>query len=296
MEYFQRAARMRNITKAAGELYVSQPSITVAIQKLEEELGVQLFDRSQKQITLTPEGQIFLERTDDILARMRDLIAEMKDYRFAKKGIIRIGITPIIGAYFFPAALARFQKIHPQVQVAVIEEGSLALSKKLECGDLDLTMMITSRISSQFETALVAKGQLLACFSRHNPLGKLRKIAFAKLRDQSFIMFHEDTYSRQMIMDECARTRFTPHIVFSSSQIETIMGMVGQGVGISFLLDTIVSRYPGVVGRPLSKPLLIEAGLAWSKDRYLSKSARLLLDSFLKTPQNLELRRADKKL
>jgi DNA-binding transcriptional LysR family regulator len=288
MEYFQRAARMRNITKAANELYVSQPSITVAIQKLEEELGVQLFDRSQKQITLTPEGQVFLKRTDDILARMRDLISEMKDYRFAKKGIIRIGITPIIGAYFFPAALARFQRIHPQVQVAVIEEGSLSLSKKLERGDLDLTMMITSKISSHFETALVAKGQLLACFSRRNPLSKFKTIAFKKLRDQPFIMFHEDTYSRQMIMDECARNRFAPHIVFSSSQIETIMAMVGQGVGISFLLDTIVKRYPGVVGRPLSKPLLIEAGLAWSRDRYLSKSARLLMNSFLDAPQQIE--------
>jgi DNA-binding transcriptional LysR family regulator len=296
MEYFQKAARMRNITKAAAELYVSQPSITVAIQKLEEELGVQLFDRSQKQITLTPEGQVFLERTDVILARMRDLISEMKDYRFAKKGIIRIGITPVIGAYFFPAALARFQKSYPQVQVAVIEEGSLSLSKKLERGDLDLTMMVTTRISSQFETALVAKGQLLACLSRQNPLGKLRKIAFAKLRDQPFIMFHEDTYSRQVIMDECARTRFTPRIVFSSRQIETIMGMVGQGVGISFLLDTIVSRYPGVVGRPLSKPLLIEAGLAWSKDRYLSKSARLMIHSFLETPQSIESRKAGRRV
>src|SRR5512139_1824669 len=123
MEYFQRAGRLRSITRAAAELHVSQPSVTVAIQKLEEELGVPLLDRSQKQIALTPEGHVCLKRTDDILARIRDLISEMNDYRFAKKGIIKIGITPVIGAYFFPAALARFQKMHPRVQVAVIEEG-----------------------------------------------------------------------------------------------------------------------------------------------------------------------------
>jgi DNA-binding transcriptional LysR family regulator len=101
-------------------------------------------------------------------------------------------------------------------------------------------------------------------------------------------MFREDTYSRKMILDECARNRFTPRIVFSSSQIETVMGMVGHGVGISFLLDTIVTKYPEVVGRPLSKPLLLEAGLAWSKDRYLSKAARLLMNSFLEAPQDIE--------
>ena len=288
MEYFQRAGRLRSITKAAGELHVSQPSVTVAIQKLEEELGVPLLDRSQKQIALTPEGHVCLKRTDDILARIRDLISEMNDYRFAKKGIIKIGITPVIGAYFFPAALARFQKMHPRVQVAVIEEGSLSLRKRLARGELDLTMMITSQTSSHLETVPVAKGQLLACFSRYNPLGKLEKIPFARLRDQPFIMFREDTYSRKMILDECARNRFTPRIVFTSSQIETVMGMVGHGVGISFLLDTIVTKYPEVVGRPLSKPLLLEAGLAWSKDRYLSKAARLLMNSFLEAPQDIQ--------
>ena len=288
MEYFQRAGRMRSITKAADELHVSQPSVTVAIQKLEGELGVPLLDRSQKQIALTPEGQACLRRTDDILARIRDLISEMNDYRFAQKGLIKIGITPVIGAYFFPAALARFQKLHPRVQVAVIEEGSLSLRKRLARGELDLTMMITSQTSSHLETVPVAKGQLLACFSRYNPLGKLEKIPFARLRHQPFIMFREDTYSRKMILDECARNRFTPRIVFSSSQIETVMGMVGHGVGISFLLDTIVTKYPEVVGRPLSKPLLLEAGLAWSKDRYLSKAARLLMNSFLEAPQDLQ--------
>jgi DNA-binding transcriptional LysR family regulator len=288
MEYFQRAGRLRSITKAAAELHVSQPSVTVAIQKLEEELGVPLLDRSQKQIALTPEGHVCLKRTDDILARIRDLISEMNDYRFAKKGIIKIGITPVIGAYFFPGALARFQKMHPRVQVAVIEEGSLSLRKRLARGELDLTMMITSQTSSHLETVPVAKGQLLACFSRHNPLGKLDKIPFARLRDQPFIMFREDTYSRKMILDECARNRFTPRIVFTSSQIETVMGMVGHGVGISFLLDTIVTKYPEVVGRPLSKPLLLEAGLAWSKDRYLSKAARLLMNSLLEAPQDIQ--------
>jgi len=288
MEYFQKAGRLRNITKAAGELHVSQPSVTIAIQKLEDELGVPLLDRSQKQIALTPEGQACLKRTDDILARIRDLVSEMNDYRFARKGIIKIGITPVIGAYFFPAALARFRETHPRVQVAVIEEGSLSLRKRLARGELDLTMMIISKTSSHLETVTVAKGQLLACFSRHNPLSKLEKIPFARLRDQPFIMFREDTYSRKMILDECTQNRFTPRIVFTSSQIETVMGMVGHGVGISFLLDTIVTKYPEVVGRPLSKPLLLEAGLAWSKDRYLSKAARLLMNSFLEAPQDIQ--------
>ncbi len=288
MEYFQRAGRLRSITKAAGELHVSQPSVTVAIQKLEEELGVPLLDRGQKQIALTPEGRVCLKRTDDILARIRDLVAEMNDYRFAQKGTVKIGITPVIGAYFFPAALARFQKMHPRVQVVATEEGSLSLRKRLERGELDLAMMILFQTSPHLETAPVAKGQLLACFSRENPLSRLDSIPFSRLRGEPFVLFREDTYSRKVILDECARNRFKPRIVFSSSQIETVMGMVGHGVGISFLLDTIVTKYPEVVGRPLEKPLLLEAGLAWSRDRYLSKAARLLMDSLLESPGGVQ--------
>jgi DNA-binding transcriptional LysR family regulator len=281
LEYFQRVGQVQNITKAAAELRISQPSVTVAIRKLEEELGVKLLDRSQKQISLTIEGKSCLKRTDDILARIRDLVSDMNDYRLAQKGIVKIGITPVIGAFFFPSALARFRKMHPRVQVSVIEEGSLSLTNRLERGDLDLAIMITSKSPSRLETAPVARGQLLVCFSRHHPLAGMGKVSFAKLRDQPFIMFREDTISRQMVMEECTRIGFSPHIVFSSSQIETVMGMVRQGVGISFLLDAIVKKFPEIVGRPLSKPLMLEAGLAWSKDRYLTKASRLLIEAFL---------------
>jgi DNA-binding transcriptional LysR family regulator len=281
LKYFQRVGQVRNITRAAADLYVSQPSVTVAIQKLEEELGVTLLDRNQKQISLTLEGRICLQRTNDILARVQDLISEMHDYHLGQKGIVKIGITPVIGAFFFPSALARFRKMHPGLQIVVIEEGSLSLSKKLERGELDLAMMITSESPSRLETMPVANGQLLVCFSQHHPLAGMKKIPFSKLRNQPFVMFREDTLSRQIIMKECSRVGFSPRIVFSSSQIETIMGMVGQGVGISFLLDVIVQKYPEIIGRPLSKPLMLEAGLAWSKDRYLKKTSRLLIEAFL---------------
>jgi DNA-binding transcriptional LysR family regulator len=142
-------------------------------------------------------------------------------------------------------------------------------------------MMITSNSSSQLETAIVAKGQLLVCFPHHHLLAGLKKVLFSKLRNQPFVMFREDTISRQLIMKECTRIGFSPKVVFSSSQIETIMRMVGQGVGISFLLDAIVDKYPEVVGRPLSRPLTLEAGLAWSKKRYLTKVSQLLIEAFL---------------
>jgi DNA-binding transcriptional LysR family regulator len=90
LEYFQMASRLRNITRAAERLRVSQPNITVAIKKLEAELGIQLFDRSQKQLSLTPEGAVFLNRVELALRNIQDAVLEVNDYKQLQKGTIKI--------------------------------------------------------------------------------------------------------------------------------------------------------------------------------------------------------------
>ena len=88
LEYFQMASKLQNITRAAERLNVSQPNITVAIKKLEAELGIQLFDRSQKQLVLTPEGRVFLNRIELALRNIQDAILEVNDYKSLQRGTI----------------------------------------------------------------------------------------------------------------------------------------------------------------------------------------------------------------
>ena len=111
LEYFQMASRLKNITRAAERLNVSQPNITVAIKKLETELGIKLFDRSQKQLSLTPEGNIFLNRIELALRSIQDAVLEVNDYKQLQKGTIKIGIPSMIGAYLFPKIFSSFQQL-----------------------------------------------------------------------------------------------------------------------------------------------------------------------------------------
>jgi DNA-binding transcriptional LysR family regulator len=283
LEYFRMVCRESNITKAAARLHVSQPSVTIGIQKLEEELGVKLLDRSQKQITITAEGRIFLQRVEDILARVDDAAAEMNDYRLHQMGSIRVGITAIMGAVLFPSAFARFRKDFPNIQITVLEEGSLSVRNRLESGDLDIGIMITSNLPPRLESVPISTGQILVCLPLGHPLGERATISFNELCDQPFILFREDTYSRRIILEECAKFGFTPRIVFSSSQIGTVMEMVRQKVGISFFIEEILRDQTGVLSRPLAEPLFLVAGLAWNRERYLSKAAKAFIDSFRKT-------------
>jgi Transcriptional regulator len=284
LEYFQAVSRLNSVTRAADQLLVAQPSVTVAIRKLEEELGVVLFDRSQKHIALTAEGRAFLRHVDDILSRIGDSVREMNDYRLLKKGTIKVGIPPMVGAFIFPYVFAAFQKVHPWLELSVVEEGSLAIRSHLERGRLDLGIIIISNVSPKLQTAFITSRQMLACLPAAHPLGELPSVPFRDLKNEPFVLFKEDTYSRRMIMEECEKHRFAPRIVFSSSQIETILGLVAQGVGISFLLDAVVGIRSGIVSLPLAEPLKIEIGLAWNRDRYLSKAARAFIDFIAASP------------
>jgi len=273
-------SRLRHFCMAAERLHVSQPSVTVAVKKLEEELGVQLLDRSQKRIALTPEGRVFLQRAEEILRLAKDAAAEMHDYRQLQKGSVRVGITPIMGAVLFPFAFANFQKQFPHLSITVMEEGSLAIRSRLEQGELDVGILITSNLTPRLRSEPITRGQILACLPPNNRLASHTVISFPDLHDEPFILFREDTYSRKIILEECAKSGFTPRIAFSSNQIGTIMELVKEGVGISFFIEEIISRQTGVVSRPLADPLHLVAGLAWSKERYLTTAAHTFIESF----------------
>jgi DNA-binding transcriptional LysR family regulator len=277
LEYFQAVGRLGSITKAAEQLCVAQPSVTIAIQKMEEELGVQLIDRSQRQIALTTEGRIFMRRVEELLRHLQDAVNEMHDFRNLSRGTINIGITPVIGAMLFPFIFGEFRKVYPHFELNFVEEGSLALRRQLEQGEIDIGMLIVSNASSRLETVTINSGQVMVCLPQEHPYCRLAEIPFPLLRDQPFLLFKEDTYSRQIIMDECAVHQFTPNIIFSSRQIETIVSLVEQGGGITFLPEQIAGKHTRIVSRPLAKPIYIQVGLAWKKDRYLSNATKAFI-------------------
>ena len=278
LEYFQMVCRLNNMTRAAERLHVAQPAISVAIQKLEEELGVQLFVRGQKQFMLTAEGKVFLTRADEILAKAQDAILEMAEYRDLKKGAIRLGVPPMIGASMFPHIFVGFENVYPNLQLTIIEEGSLAIREMLEREELDIGLVITSHSSAVLNTQTIAKGEILLCVSPNHPLAGQDRISFEALSGEQFIMLKEGTYHRSRVLAECKKHGFEPNIIISSSQVDTIKGLVAQGVGISFLLDRMVLPDSRISCLHLAEPLCLEIGLAWKKDRYLAKASQAFIE------------------
>lgn len=283
LEYFRMASRLKNITRAAQRLKVSQPNITVAIKKLEAELDVQLFDRSQKQLTLTPEGTVFLQRIEIALRNIEDAVLEVDDYKHLQKGTIKIGIPPMMGAYLFPKVFSGFRQIHPHLDVLLYEEGSLSIREKLESDSLDFGIIIVPELANNLNVLKMSRNQLMVCVSKKSPLAKKSEITAKDIAESDLIMMKEGSYLREIIQNKLSAFEIAPRTVLESSQIVTIKGLVAHGVGIAFLLDFICKHSADIKTIPFCQPIFVDIGLAWKKDRYVSKAAQAFID-FCKNP------------
>ena len=277
LEYFQMASRLKNITRAAKRLRVSQPNITVAIKKLEAELGIQLFDRSQKQLSLTPEGAVFLDRVNTALRCLNDALIEVNDFKQLQKGVIKIGIPPMMGAFLFPKIFSGFQTRHPSLDVLLFEEGSIAIREMLDRDELDFGIVITSDASPSLNILPMTRSELVVCVPTSSPLAEKTAISNDDIANSSLIVMKQGSYLRQIVIN------VTPNIALESGQITTIKGLVAHGVGIAFLLDFIANDTDELRTIPLEEPIFVDVGLAWKRDRYVSKAAQAFID-FCKDP------------
>ena len=283
LEYFQMVSRLKNITRAAHRLRVSQPNITVAIKKLESELGVQLLDRSQKQLSLTPEGMVFLKRIETALRNIKDAVLEVNDYKQLQRGTIKIGIPPMMGAYLFPKVFSGFRQLHPNLEVLLYEEGSLAIREKLERDELDFGIIIIPEFAQSLNTLTMSQSQLMVCVAKNGELAKKTSISVEDIDESDLIMMKEGAFLREIVQDKLKSLKIFPRIVLESSQIVTIKGLIAHGVGTAFLLDFICKDSPEIKAIPLEEPVFVDIGLAWKKERYVSKAAQAFID-FCKNP------------
>ncbi len=278
LRYFHAISKLKNFTKAAKQTCISQPSITASIQKLEEELNLKLFDRSQKQISLTSEGKIFFQRVDEVLNKIDTAISEIQDYAKLKKGRIKLGVTPMIGAYYFPQIFMGFKKAYPDISLNIVEEGTNIIKELLKEGAFDLGLGIICDDDDAYDTYPLFKKQVCVCVSESHPFCSKKRVTFDDIKNQSFIMFKEGFYLRELIFQHFKNNNFTPNITISTNQLETIKSFVSRNIGIAFLFENGIKMEKDLVSIPIENPLYITIGIISVKNKYLSKASQAFVD------------------
>ena len=278
LEYFVTVCKYMNMTKAAEALLVAQPSISNSIKALESELEFDLFDRRKRQLQLTDEGKIFYDRALSILSHIDNVSREMNDLSKSGAGTIKLGVPPMIGTLIFPRLLIDYKKRHPHIKLQLSEEGSLETKRKIIEGEVDLGIIILSGEKEQLETCPILDTEIVTCMNRSHHLGRHSKMTPERLSKEKLIMLKEGFYHREVILNYFRKHGVPANIAVSTNQLTTLESLVIQGVGISFLFKELVMDNSKMIYRPLGEALPIKIGLAWRKDRYLSKASKTLID------------------
>ncbi len=282
LEYFVEVARSLSFTKASRNLHISQPSISKMVKILEDELGVQLLYRSSRQIELTDAGRAVLGKAQEILASFQNLTSELDDVIEMKKGIIRIGIPPIVGASFFPKIIGEFKKEYPLVDIQLTEVGTKNIEIGVEDGTLDVGIVcsLPTKVNT-FNMFTLLKDPLMVVVYPDHPLAEFQEVDITSLREENFVLYRQDFSLHDRIIEQCSRHGFYPRIICESSQRDFMVEMVAAKLGITMLPQRICQeldkRKIKVIG--FSNPeVFLELSIIWKKDRYLSFAAREWLE------------------
>lgn len=279
LEYFLMVSEVKSFTRAAERLYVSQPAVTNAIRSLEEELGIQLFDRAQKQVTLTTEGQIFYRHIDEIMQGISNTLTEIDALKNLNGGSLTIGITALAGIEPIITILQTFKQQYPDIKIDFKESHSEQLKEDLLNDVIDLAFIYTEQSHTALTYLPLAPQELFACCQRQHPLHRSNTVNLKQLVGESLILLSSNCYYRQQIVHEFEKINTLPKISFELNQIETIKKLIVTNMGISILPESLCSENNAITTIALDPPIYISPTLVYKTNRYPSRAAEAFINS-----------------
>lgn len=287
MKYFQTVCRYGSITKAAEELFVSQPTISFCIKELESEFGVRLFHRRHNRLQLTVEGSYFLDKVNYILQSVDALAVQMKNMG-NNRNHVKIAVPAMISTFLFPQIFNAYSKNYPEVELEMLETGSLQVRKLVDASSVDLGITIRDDVVDDTYNELpLVSTELVFCVSRKHPLADRKQISFKELSDEHIILFKADSYQNIFIKRAFSEAGVEPNIMLYSSQLYTIKQFLSYGNVGAFLYRQVAEMDKDLVCIPLEQPIIQDIALIWTKNGNLYSDS----ENFIQFAKQLKLDR-----
>ena len=281
LRYFLEVARVSNFTKAAEGLRIAQPAISMAIKKLELELELVLFNRQDKKVSLTAEGEIFLPHARRILDDLKAAELEMGELRGLTKGEVRLGIPPMISAYFFPDIIRDFQRNYPKLRLSVFGEGAGRIQKMIGQGELDMGVVAGGSFPETLEVRRFLREEIVICVPLDHPFASRQSVTLAEFIGEPLVFYKEGYYIREFFLETLKETGSEPNIVFETNLFSLVKSLVRNGTGISIFLRMVVAADADLAAVSFDPPLHLDLLIAWKKHLYLSLANRAFVDFLL---------------
>ncbi|MGL6201501.1 MAG: LysR family transcriptional regulator [Lachnospiraceae bacterium] len=283
--YVLKVVELQSITKAANALYISQPSLSHYIAKVENELGAQIFNRTTSPISLTQAGQAYVKTAQEVLNLDRQLQEEISDISSNKKGKIVLGIPSARASFMLPPILKEFWRRYPGIHIETIEENSTHLSEYVLQGKADIAIIPMIMSESVLEVDVIYEEELLLVANDKimNDIHCMKSgiIDIKQIEELPFILLRKKQGLRRAVDIYFSQLGIKPNIIFETSSNETAYRMAALSMGAT-IVPQIIEKMSSYEPKP-NKYSITSRGLRWyiaaiyRKDDYLGKAKKELI-------------------
>lgn len=293
LKYLVALAEHRHFGKAAAACFVSQPTLSTQIRKLEEELGLPLVERAPRKVMLTPAGLDAAARARVIVAEVEQMKEAARRSRDPEAGAVRLGIFPTLGPYLLPHVIPRIRERFPQLELLLVEEKSDVLLARLREGKLDAALLALPVLDDQLHTEFLFEEPFLLAVSAQHPLANRRQLDVQELSAQRLLLLEDGHCLRDQALEVCRLFGANEKSEFRATSLETLRQMVAADVGIT-LMPTLSVKPP--VPRSENIRLLDLVGdnppsrriaMAWRRSSAMNGFLAQLADQFKHLPASL---------
>ncbi|WP_339671281.1 LysR family transcriptional regulator [Dasania marina] len=278
LQIFQCVASQLSFTQAAKALHMAQPAVSIAIKKLESELNSQLFDRAEKKISLTPEGQVLLEHANRILDQFQQARLAMAELSGLTVGEVKLCTSAMLGSYFLPHKLSQFRNRYPGIKLQLLGEGTSRAVELLEQGEVDLGIVNMDTVPNSLQAVPLMREEIVICVKEDDEFAQQAHIPFADFAQRDLVIYSQGYYLREQLEKLAKQQHSALHVGIETNLLRPLFNFVRENCGISVCLKQVLYDEPGLVGIPFEEPFFLNLGLAYHKNRYLPKAGRALFD------------------
>ena len=277
-------AKHQHFTEAAYEVSTSQSAISKHIKTVENSLGVQLFKRSSHNVELTPAGDTFVKHARRVLAEFEDLKTGMREHKALENGTLNLGCIAVVGRLGLTAAIADFQRHYPGINIKFEERNTAELIEMLQRSQVDVAILsppLDIEYEKIVDTFPLIEDEIVMVVDELHPLAKKRSINLKEASRESYILLNSTTvYS--IALKACQEAGFAPDIIYKSSHLDTVIGLVSERLGISLLPSKQVTNLPNIVKIPLDPSEKHTTSLAIAKNVRCGNIEKAFIDHCLK--------------
>ena len=243
LKYLVALADHRHFGRAAAACYVSQPTLSTQIRKLEDELGVPLVERAPRKVMLTPAGREAAERARRIVAEVEQMKEAARRSQDPAAGTVRLGIFPTLAPYLLPHVVPRVRARFPQLELLLVEEKSDELLARLRDGRLDAAVLALPVHDEHLHAEFLFEEPFVLAVPENHPLSRRATLTLDELSSQRLLLLEDGHCLREQALDVCRLSGAHEKTEFRATSLETLRQMVAANVGIT-LLPTLAVQPP----------------------------------------------------